>query len=1136
MPNWKKVITSGSAAELSSLYAPSITGSLLGTASYAITASYITASGVYGPYGSNSVISSSYSETSSLSERTFQTDILVLNQTGFNIAKGTVIRITGSNNSSDIPRIITASYENDNNSANTLGITTQTIADGAEGYVITEGILTGINTQAFTSGQLIYLGATGSIIGYAPVAPLHAVRLGEVIRHQSNNGSIYVRIDNGYELNELHDVLITSASSGDLLVRSGSVWINNKQLTGSYGLTGSLNATSFTGSLFGTSSWASNATTAQTASYVLNAVSASFATLAQTANTASYVVTAQTASYVLNAVSASFAATASYVNPLSQNVIITGSTNITNTGGGIPSLSIQSSGTNINPYIQIVSDSTVSTTQLVAARGSGTGGVSVTGVNRAYLNLSNAAGYHNVISSNDGLAFSAYTHTGYDPVNDQMRLKNGNLGIGTGYSATARLDVQAPGTSSSDIAFRVVNSGSATNIFSILGNRTLIHSGSVLITGSLTVTEGITGSLQGTATTASYVLNAVSASFASTASYVNTLNQNVLITGSATIGAASLGASENTLTLGARDAGSEGGQLGLNAPGGTYTSASMLDNYANFFRILRGSNAGSDALVAQWNMHNKQMQLPAYNSPTAFTGTTLVGLLGFDNSGNLITTTTSSGGGGGGVTITNNVDNYVITATGTANTLNGESGLQYNGSSLSITGQITSSGAIISNANGAMYFRGGDDAEFWDINVANTVGIYGQQTQGIGAVKLGSGGPTLYGSGSRLGIGTTGPVATVDINGNLYVASGITGSLQGTATTASYVLNAVSSSFATTASYATQALSASWAPAGNPFPYTGSADITGSLTLIGPLNVQTYDGANYVTAIEVNDNKRNINDVLGVSSVNANSRILYDSLSTESINWDTRTLKDATGNVSSEWGLRRLTDTSTSRSIDWESRVLQDSTNLPTVDWNSRWVADSLGNLSIDWNNRYLIDSSNTTTANWDAFALRYKIETYTYLKRFIDTANQDLFSDVPALGQFNFEGEVIEATLDGTAAQFDLIYLETDGIWYPVTQGTQNCTKLLGICAATGAHPLVILEGSITVNDGTYNDTPKVTSIDHGLPIYIKDSTGNTMSTTVPTTTGDYVRILGHAYYQNSTNTNYWTMKFRPSNDWYVI
>ena len=221
--------------------ATSFTGSLLGTASYAV-----------------------YAETASSSLNAQDILIYVKNQSGQNIAKGVVVRITGSNTSSDIPRIVTASYLNDGSSANTLGITNQIITNGGEGYVMTEGVLKGIDTNAFISGQLIYLGATGSIIGTAPLAPLHAVRLGEVVRHQSNNGSIYVRIDNGYELGELHDVLDTTTTSsyGDLLVKSGSVWTNSKQLTGSYGLTGSLNATSFTGSLLGTASYASQALSA----------------------------------------------------------------------------------------------------------------------------------------------------------------------------------------------------------------------------------------------------------------------------------------------------------------------------------------------------------------------------------------------------------------------------------------------------------------------------------------------------------------------------------------------------------------------------------------------------------------------------------------------------------------------------------------------------------------------------------------------------------------------------------------------------------------------------------------------------------------------------------------------------------
>lgn len=209
-----------------------LTGSLSGTSSYAITASF-THTASYASYAAS-----------------IDTRVLVINKSGGTIAKGAVVHITGSNNSSDTPHIITASYENDNNSANTLGIASQTIGSNATGYITTEGLLTGINVTGFVAGQVLYLGPTGSIIGTAPIAPLHAVRLGQVIRDSpSNNGTLYVRIDNGYELGELHDVRDTSTASsyGDILTKSGSIWINSKQLTGSYSLTGSIRTT---GSLF----------------------------------------------------------------------------------------------------------------------------------------------------------------------------------------------------------------------------------------------------------------------------------------------------------------------------------------------------------------------------------------------------------------------------------------------------------------------------------------------------------------------------------------------------------------------------------------------------------------------------------------------------------------------------------------------------------------------------------------------------------------------------------------------------------------------------------------------------------------------------------------------------------------------
>jgi hypothetical protein len=96
-----------------------------------------------------------------------------------------------------------------------------------------------------TAGQLLFLGANGTFTTSYPVAPNHGVRLGEVLRVQQNQGSIYVRVDNGSELGESHDVYdtTTNLSYGDLLVKSGSVWVNSKNLNGDYAVTGSLTIT-----------------------------------------------------------------------------------------------------------------------------------------------------------------------------------------------------------------------------------------------------------------------------------------------------------------------------------------------------------------------------------------------------------------------------------------------------------------------------------------------------------------------------------------------------------------------------------------------------------------------------------------------------------------------------------------------------------------------------------------------------------------------------------------------------------------------------------------------------------------------------------------------------------------------------
>jgi hypothetical protein len=198
------------------------------------TSSYLTVSGsldsrldVLETYSSSQLVPSA-----SMSFRTLQTDVYCKNTTGTQINKGTVVRIAGS--VGDNPLISIADPNTEHSSANTLGITTENIPNDGFGLVITEGVLVGVNTDGMTGGDLLYLGANGTFTTTTPIAPAHGVRLGEVLRVQQNNGSIYVRIDNGMELNEVHDVIYSGITTGDLLYRSGSVWTNTKTLSGSY--------------------------------------------------------------------------------------------------------------------------------------------------------------------------------------------------------------------------------------------------------------------------------------------------------------------------------------------------------------------------------------------------------------------------------------------------------------------------------------------------------------------------------------------------------------------------------------------------------------------------------------------------------------------------------------------------------------------------------------------------------------------------------------------------------------------------------------------------------------------------------------------------------------------------------------
>jgi hypothetical protein len=174
------------------------------------------------------------------------------NGTGSQINKGQVVYISGGQGQR--PSITLARADADATSARTFGVAAENIANGAEGIVVEFGIIQGLDTSTYSVGQTLYLSGTtaGAFQTTKPVAPTHLVYVANVISVNSNSGRIFVKVQNGYELDEIHDVLITSPSNGQALTydSTSGLWKNTTAVgpTGPTGATGNTGPTGPTGS------------------------------------------------------------------------------------------------------------------------------------------------------------------------------------------------------------------------------------------------------------------------------------------------------------------------------------------------------------------------------------------------------------------------------------------------------------------------------------------------------------------------------------------------------------------------------------------------------------------------------------------------------------------------------------------------------------------------------------------------------------------------------------------------------------------------------------------------------------------------------------------------------------------------
>lgn len=126
--------------------------------------------------------------------------------------------------------VVLAQGNNDPDSVTTLGVVTENIANNQEGFITTFGNVSGINTtgslqgETWVDGDVLYLSPSvpGRLTKVKPIAPNHTVTVGYVVYAHANQGKIFVKVDNGYEIGELHDVATNSPTDGQILRYNGT--------------------------------------------------------------------------------------------------------------------------------------------------------------------------------------------------------------------------------------------------------------------------------------------------------------------------------------------------------------------------------------------------------------------------------------------------------------------------------------------------------------------------------------------------------------------------------------------------------------------------------------------------------------------------------------------------------------------------------------------------------------------------------------------------------------------------------------------------------------------------------------------------------------------------------------------------
>ena len=171
-----------------------------------------------------------YNDNSQMSVNIGQEQIVrVRNRTGSQINNGQVVYISGATGQTPLASLAQA---NSYTTSQVIGVATVDIPNNGFGYATVNGTVNGIDTSAFTDGQIVYLSPTtpGAITGTEPVSPNYGVHIGVILYAHGVNGKLYVApinksIDTGYIIGQV--AIAQGGTNGTATPTAGAVAYGN---------------------------------------------------------------------------------------------------------------------------------------------------------------------------------------------------------------------------------------------------------------------------------------------------------------------------------------------------------------------------------------------------------------------------------------------------------------------------------------------------------------------------------------------------------------------------------------------------------------------------------------------------------------------------------------------------------------------------------------------------------------------------------------------------------------------------------------------------------------------------------------------------------------------------------------------